>query len=33
MREIKFRGKSKTTDKWVYGNLIIKKKTNYQCRN
>lgn len=25
-REIKFRGKSKLTKKWVYGNLIIKKK-------
>ena len=25
MREIKFRGKQKLTNKWVYGNLIIKK--------
>lgn len=25
MREIKFRGKQKLTNKWVYGNLIIRK--------
>ncbi len=25
MREIKYRGKSKLTGKWVYGNLIVKK--------
>ena len=25
MRDIEFRGKSKLTGKWVYGNLIVKK--------
>lgn len=41
MREIKFRGKSKLTNKYVYGNLIVKKtkmsvseldKDLYQCK-
>lgn len=26
MREIEFRGRSKRTKKWVYGNLIVKKR-------
>ena len=25
MREIEFRGKNKLTDKWVYGNLLVKR--------
>lgn len=25
MREVEFRGKNKLTDKWVYGNLLVKK--------
>lgn len=26
MREIEFRGKTKNSNKWIYGNLIIKKR-------
>lgn len=26
MREIEFRGRSKLTNKWVYGNLLVKKR-------
>lgn len=29
MREIKFRGKSKNTNEWVYGNLIIGNNYNF----